>query len=231
MVTPSATPLAARARTRSSTRWIFTAARTGEASSARASIRSTRRRMRSVSSTINWASGASRAPRPDLSNWAAPRMPARGFLISWASIRPSPSTDCRPSAARSAAGEAARTLRVSRMALPPNGVAEPSATKGGRPNTSTVNARSRTTPVSSEQRPSKATSGEAGGRAVCKGPRDKRASPWPNRLSAASLAARRAPSASRMRAGSGPYSKARSLCASRRGAARAKATCAIRRPA
>src|SRR5438034_738720 len=84
-----------QARARSRTWWMLTSARIGAASSENASIRSTRRRIRSVSSTISWASGASSALAPVFRSWAAPRMPARGFLISCASMRPSPTTERR----------------------------------------------------------------------------------------------------------------------------------------
>ena len=167
-------------------------------------MRSTSRRMRSVSSTISWARGMSAALMPDLSSWAAPRMPARGFLISCGqhpaeALRPTgrrpdrrPAPTCRT--------QAARTLRVNRMAPAPSGVADASATNGGWPNRLTVQSAFANHALPGLRRAPADQIHEAanaGGRAACaKRPRaSSRPRPWPNRASAATLAATSAPSA------------------------------------
>ena len=188
----------------------------GRASSENASIRSTSRRTRSVSSTISWASGASSALAPDFRSWAAPRMPASGFLISCASMRPRPTRERRP-----AASWALRSLprpfltdRVSSTEPSPRGAAAPSASKGGRPNRLMCTPRSRTRASSSIARFSSDTRADPGGSAARKRPRARSPSPWPNSDSAASFTATSAPSASTTRAGSGLSSKAAAFKAS-----------------
>ena len=64
---------------------MFTGSLPSGRSSPNTSMRSTRSRMRPVSSTMSWASGRSSSAAPASRSCAAPRMPDSGFLISWAS--------------------------------------------------------------------------------------------------------------------------------------------------
>ena len=190
---------------------------TGRASSEKASIRSTSRRTRSVSSTISWASGASSALAPGLQQLG--RAADAGQRVLDLVRQHAAEAHDRAQAGRLRRRRARRpgprfTVRVSSTEPSPSGRGRAVGLERRQAEEADLHAALADPGVLLDARGSSSeTSAEPGGRAALNRPRASRPSPWPNSASAASLTATSAPSASTTMAGSGLRSKAAAFSA------------------